>query len=149
MENLFQSTVAEKIFERMEKLQSETKPLWGKMNVSQMLAHCKAPLEVSLGQKKLKQTLLGILFGKIVKKQMLKPEPMKKNLPTVPDFVVKYSPDFSSEKQQLESLIREFVSTDPDEIVARPHPFFGKMNAEEWGWLQYKHLDHHFRQFGV
>jgi len=81
MENLFQSAVAEKIFERMEKLQPETKPLWGKMNVSQMLAHCKVPLEVSLGQKKLKQTLLGILFGKIVKRQMLKPGPMKKNFP--------------------------------------------------------------------
>jgi len=117
MENLFQSTVAEKIFERMEKLQPETKPLWGKMNVSQMLAHCKVPLEVSLGQKKLKQTLLGILFGKMVKKQMLKPEPMKKNLPTVPDFVVRYSPDFSLEKQQLESLIRNLFQPIPVKLL--------------------------------
>ena len=149
MENLFQSAVAEKISERMEKLQPETKPLWGKMNVSQMLAHCKVPLEVSLGQKQLKQTLLGILFGKMVKKQMLKPEPMKKNLPTVPDFVVKYSPDFYLEKQQLEVLIRKFVATNPDEIVARPHPFFGKMTKEQLGLFVYKHADHHLRQFGV
>ncbi|MEP6513238.1 MAG: DUF1569 domain-containing protein [Parafilimonas sp.] len=28
-----------------------------------------------------------------------------------------------------------------------PHPFFGKLKAEEWRTLTYKHLDHHLRQF--
>jgi len=149
MESLFQSTVADEILNRLDKLQPGTKPLWGKMNVSQMLAHSKVPLEVALGRKELKKTLMGFVFGKIGKKQMLKPEPFKKNLPTDPRFVVKHTPDFFKEKQELTSLIKEFSSSDPNEIAVRPHPFFGKMNAEEWGWLQYKHLDHHLRQFGL
>jgi len=149
MESLFESSAADNILDRVEKLQPRTRPLWGKMTVSQMLAHCKVPLEVAVGEKELKRTLMGVIFGRIGKKQMLKPEPFKKNLPTDPRFVVKNNPDFTSEKHKLESLIRRFAASDPDTIAHRPHPFFGKMTAEEWGWLQYKHLDHHLRQFGV
>ena len=29
-----------------------------------------------------------------------------------------------------------------------PHPFFGKLNRQEWARLIYKHLDHHLKQFG-
>ena len=29
------------------------------------------------------------------------------------------------------------------------HPFFGPMTDEEWGILIHKHLEHHFRQFGL
>src|SRR4051794_38285704 len=149
MESLFQSTVADEILNRLEKLQAGTKPLWGKMNVSQMLAHCKMPLEVALGKKESKKSLMGVIFGKIGKRQMLKPEPFKKNLPTDSRFIIKYTPDFSKEKQELISLIKQFSLADSNEIAARAHPFFGKKNAEEWGWLQYKHLDHHLRQFGL
>lgn len=148
MQSLFDASVADKILDRIEKLQPGTQPLWGKMTVSKMLAHCQVPLRVALGEKKLKRTLLGVLFGKIAKKQILKHEPMKKNLPTDPNFVIKNDPDFTSEKHKLESLIRRFTASDVKTIVDRPHPFFGKMTAEEWGWLQYKHLDHHLRQFG-
>ena len=31
----------------------------------------------------------------------------------------------------------------------QPHPAFGKLSKEQWGKMQYKHLDHHLRQFGV
>ena len=29
------------------------------------------------------------------------------------------------------------------------HPYFGPLDAEEWGYFTYKHADHHLRQFGV
>jgi hypothetical protein len=29
------------------------------------------------------------------------------------------------------------------------HPAFGRMSRRVWGVLGYRHLDHHFRQFGV
>ena len=149
METLFQLTAAGEILNRLEKLQPDAKPLWGKMNVSQMLAHCQVPLQASLGEKQLKRTFMGLLFGKIGKKQVLKPEPFKKNLPTDPRFVIKNTPDFTTEKQQLSSLIQKFSITNSEEVAARPHPFFGKMTSDEWGWLQWKHLDHHLRQFGA
>ena len=30
-----------------------------------------------------------------------------------------------------------------------PHPVFGSFTPEQWGQMQYKHLDHHLRQFNV
>jgi hypothetical protein len=30
-----------------------------------------------------------------------------------------------------------------------PHPAFGSLPNWEWGRLMYRHIDHHFRQFGV
>ena len=29
------------------------------------------------------------------------------------------------------------------------HPYFGPLTAAEWGVFNYKHLDHHLRQFGA
>ena len=33
--------------------------------------------------------------------------------------------------------------------IWNPHPMFGKFTMEQWGKMEYKHLDHHLRQFGV
>jgi hypothetical protein len=149
MESLFNKDTANGILERLEKLQPDSKPLWGKMSVSQMIAHCEAPLNVALGITPLKQSFLGLLFGRIAKRQLLKPEPFKKSLPTAPEFVIKSMPDFTTEKENLKSLIKCFAATEPTTVSSRAHPFFGKMTSDEWGFLQWKHLDHHLRQFGV
>ena len=149
MQNLFQPESATGIVMRIARLKPIDKAEWGKMNVAQMLAHCKAPLEVALGDRNLKHSLIGWLFGKIAKKQMLKDKPFKQNMPTAPSFVVKDKRSFADEQDQLLTLIRRFSEADPESIVARVHPFFGKMSINEWGVLQWKHLDHHLRQFGV
>jgi len=149
MNNLFQQEVAVDIQRRIDKLSPQTKGLWGKMSVAQMVAHCQVPLQVALGRKELKRGLFGVLFGKIAKKQMLKETPFKKNLPTDPSFIIRYQPDFNHEKQQLVLLVQSFATANIGEIEARPHPFFGKMTEDEWGRLMWKHLDHHLQQFGV
>lgn len=149
MRSLFEADAANGILARLNNLQPATKSLWGKMNVSQMLAHCHAPLQVALGEKQLKRRLVGLLFGRIARKSMLKPGDFTKNLPTDPGFLVKDDRDFDTAKKQLESLIQRFSEADSQSVAAKTHPFFGKMTAEEWGILQWKHLDHHLRQFGV
>jgi hypothetical protein len=149
MGNLFKSSAVTGILDRLSKLTPDSKPKWGKMNVSQMLAHCQVPLQAALGEKQLKRTLIGVLFGGIAKKQMMKEGPFKQNLPTDPSFVVKDDRQFEKKRQQLQTLIQRFASSDAPGIAAKRHPFFGKMTSEEWGILSWKHLDHHLRQFGV
>lgn len=150
MESLFNNKTADIMLNRIEHLNPDSKPYWGKMNVSQMLKHAQVPLQVALGDIQLKRNLIGVIFGKLGKKQLLKNEPFKKNLPTDPRFIVKdASPDFNSNKEILTQLVRRFSGSNGKEIAARPHPFFGKMTMDEWGYLQYKHLDHHLRQFGA
>ena len=149
MKNLFDQDASVEVLTRLESLQPDAKALWGKMTVSQMLAHCIVPIKVSLGEAKPTRNLMGLLFGKMAKKMVLKDEPFKQGLPTDPSFVIKDQPDFNLKKQELKTSIEKLLATDKTAMAARPHPFFGKMTVEEWGFLGYKHLDHHFRQFGA
>jgi len=148
MKSLFNTEENNLKKERINKLTPHSQPLWGKMNVSQMLAHMQAPMLVSFGELKLKGGLMGFLFGKMAKKQMLMDKPFKKSMPTMKEFKVAEK-DFETEKNTLLSYIDRFVTEGPKIITKLPHPFFGKLTLEEWDILQWKHLDHHLRQFGV
>ena len=71
-----------------------------------------------------------------------------KGLPTPKSFKVIEEKDFEIEKKILKSLLDEFHAQSerknwPD------HPAFGHFTSEQVGKMQYKHLDHHLRQFGV
>ncbi len=62
-----------------------------------MLAHLPQPILVAFGELKLKRGILGFLFGKIAKKQMVADKPLKQNMPTVKEFkVIPF--DFEKEK---------------------------------------------------
>lgn len=149
MKNLSSTKEADELIERINKLSPDTKPLWGKMTVSQMLAHSQSPLNMAVGDKKYKRGLMGFLFGKIAKKQMVSEKPFKQNLPTDKNFKVSDTREFYSEKNKLIDLIKRFIKTDRETLAKTPHGFFGKLTADEWDLLQYKHLDHHLHQFGV
>ena len=148
MNHLFEVETASRIIARLNQLQPTSTPLWGKMNVSQMLAHCQAPMQVYFGDLKLRRGLIGILFGKMAKKSLFTDKPWKKGLPTAKEFVVADARDFEMERSTLIGLIQRFNNEGPG-LPDSPHPFFGKMTANEWAMLGYKHMDHHLRQFGV
>jgi hypothetical protein len=46
MKNLFQLNYAGEMVDRVNKLTPESKPLWGTMNVAQMLAHCNVTYDM-------------------------------------------------------------------------------------------------------
>lgn len=149
MGNIFIEADKNDIINRIDELHPDSKPLWGKMNVSQMLAHCVVPAKISVGDIKGRRNLFGILFGRMAKKRMVNEAPFKRNLPTDPSFVIKHTPDFYKNQQELKELTERLYNINKAELEQRKHPFFGKMTIDEWGILSYKHLDHHLRQFGV
>jgi hypothetical protein len=149
MKSIFNLDDKNDILNRIDELHPNSKPMWGKMSVSQMLAHCIKPTKISSGEIEGKQRLIGKLFGSMAKKQMLIDGPMKKNLPTDASFIVKSDPDFYESQKELKEAIQSLYETDKTALLHRKHPFFGKMTVDEWGVLNYKHYDHHLRQFGV
>ena len=149
MKSFFNVADNKELVNRINKLTPENKAQWGKMNVSQMLAHAQVPLKAAIGESKLKRGLMGFLFGKIAKKQLMKAEDFKRNLPTDPNFLVKDERNFEEEKARLIALIKRVEKAGASSLAVNPHPFFGKMTETEWDTLQYKHLDHHLRQFGA
>jgi hypothetical protein len=146
VKNLFEPAVKQDIIDRINKLTPESKALWGKMNVGQMLAHCQVPIGVADGTHKLKRTLMGRLLGPMIKSILYNDKPFKHNLPTDRSFVMTDAKDFEKEKQKLLGMVRNFSETN---IVNETHTFFGKLTKEQWSKGTWKHLDHHLQQFGV
>ncbi len=147
MKSFFEDGVYNEITSRIQNLNSDTQAQWGKMNVGQMLHHCQLPLNVILEKKdyNLKPNwLINLLF----KKTMYSDKLWKKNLPTAPRFKVTDSYEFDTEKTTLLSLVDE-LNAQREKTEWQDHPAFGKLTKDQWGKMQYKHLDHHLRQFGV
>ncbi|HEX6914060.1 MAG TPA: DUF1569 domain-containing protein [Chitinophagaceae bacterium] len=149
MTYLFDPAESSRIISRITRLTAESKPLWGKMTVSQMLAHCQMTLRVALGEHPMKRNLFGILFGRMAKKALVSDKPYKRGLPTAPSFIIKNDPDFETERDKLVALVERFSKGGEAALMKGPHPFFGPMTAAEWDKSQWKHLDHHLQQFGV
>ena len=147
MKSLFNQTDSNEIIDRIKNLHPNSKAEWGKMSVSQMMAHLQQPIKVSQGDLKLKRGLIGFLFGAIAKKKLLGAQDFQKNLPTDPHFIIKDEPDFEHTKDQLIVLVQRFTKSGAAGLSKDPHPFFGKLTTEEWDLLNWKHLDHHLRQF--
>ncbi len=149
MESLYDKHTYEMVIDRISKLCPSSKNLWGKMDVAQMLAHCKEAFGVPLSEKPMPRMFLGYLFGWAIKTKLYNDEPWKRNLPTAPQFRITDARDFEKEKQELTGLINKFFTLGPAKTGLFPHPMFGKFSTEQWGKAMYKHLDHHLQQFGV
>lgn len=149
MESLFTTNAHNEIMSRIEKLDNNAQAKWGKMNVSQMLAHCNFPLQVALQDMKLKKpnALKRWLFS-FFKSSLYNDKPWKQSLPTTKEFIVSDAKEFTNEKSRLKEIIERFHN-EKTKSEWPAHPMFGKFTQEQWGKMQYKHLDHHLKQFGV
>lgn len=149
MKSLHEPATYQECVERINKLTAQTPPLWGKMTVGQMLAHCSEVVEVYNGEKELKPNLFGRLLKGMIRKAVVGEKPYSHNSPTAPQFVVKASKEFEPQRSRLLAGLYKFHNEDQAAGAERVHPLFGKMTPQERGWSMYKHTDHHLRQFGV
>lgn len=149
MKNLFDKDIYSEITNRINSLSVESQRQWGKMNVAQMLAHCKEAFKVPLSDKKMSRMFMGLLIGWMIKPKLYNESPWKKNLPTAPNFIIKGERDFEKEKLELSGMIYQFYNGGPENVGRFPHPMFGAFTTEQWGRSMYKHLDHHLKQFNA
>jgi hypothetical protein len=149
MHSLFNKTDLNDILDRIEKLTPGSSGNWGKMNVSQMLAHCNISLETAMGLNVIKRVLIGRILGPLVKPRALNEKPFSKNSPTDKSYIFPANLKFAEEKSKIVENIKKFGAGGPSQATTHPHPFFGKFTPEQWGVFQWKHMDHHLRQFGV
>lgn len=148
MKIIFNESVRNELIQRIKSLNENSKPVWGKMNVSQMCQHCTIWNEWVLGKKDFlyKQELLGKIFGKIALKSNTKDDkPIGKNMPAGKAFIVKeFVDDLSNIKAIWVEQIKSYENFSNDNFI---HDFFGKMTIEQIGIFAFKHNDHHLRQF--
>ena len=148
--SIFESNVLDSIFKRLEKLSPSTVPQWGKMNAGQMLAHLNVSYDITYGKTTVKNNFLMKMILKIlVKPMVVGNKPYKKNSQTAPYFVVADERDFEAEKSKLIAYMKQMQQEGAAKYEGKESASFGKMTAQEWSNQYYKHLDHHFTQFGI
>ncbi len=134
---------------RINKLNSESKALWGKMDAAQMCKHCSIAIDIAFGKGDLKVNFFMKLLGKILKKNVFYGGELKKNSPTAKEFVITEHYDLEKVKLELIERFSRFATEGKSVIATMDHPFWGKMSYEDWDALIWKHTDHHLQQFGV
>jgi hypothetical protein len=149
MDNLFSAPDRKAILERLDRLPSAARRIWGKMDAAQMLAHCSAALEVATGDSPKKQMFVGRLLAPFFKGKILGEAPFSKDSPTDPGFIVTGPRDFATEKARLTALVHRFCDSGSSAADGRINSFLGRLTGDEWGRMMWKHLDHHLRQFGA
>lgn len=148
--NIFNKQVAYEIIDRINKLQPNTQPQWGKMNVAQMLAHCNVTYEMAFENKHPKPNFLMRLILKLfVKKIVVGEKFYKKNSPTAPAFIIADERNFETEKARLINYINKTVELGETHFNNKESLSFGRLSSTEWNNMFYKHLNHHLTQFGV
>ena len=150
MKSVFNPTHTAELISRINKLTPETQPQWGKMSVSQMLAHCNVTYEMAFEDKHAKPGA----FKKFLLKMFVKPivvneKPYKKSSQTAPEFLIKDERNFEKEKQRLINYIQKTEQMGAPAFEGKESHSFGPLNTQEWNNMFYKHLDHHLTQFGV
>ena len=149
MKTIFDKSAFDEINARLDRLVPESERIWGKMSPAQMMEHATLVLEMASGKTPGKQAFLGKAIGWIFKGKFLGEKPFPQNAPAGPTHTVNDEPVFEAARTRLKDLLAEFNALGESGTDGNIHDFFGPLTGKQWGETQYKHLDHHLRQFGL
>jgi hypothetical protein len=148
MKTIFEPAIRKELIERVNKLSVHSPRVFGSMRPEQGLHHINEAFRLYLGE------ITSPYHGSDLKAAIFKlitfspiPIPREKGK-TAPPLVSEGTYNIESEKTKFAGLL-ERVASQPSNYKWPVHPFFGKMSADQYGKLGYKHTDHHLQQFGV
>ena len=149
--NIFEKTIAEHTIARINQLTASSTAHWGKMDVSQMLAHCSVTYEMIYDTHHVAPNFfVKFMLKALLKKRLVDATtPYKRNSGTAPAFIIKSEKNFEVEKKRLVDFIARTQSLGAHHFDGKASLSFGNLTSTEWNNLFYKHLDHHLMQFGV
>ncbi len=150
MKNIFDKNTTAEIIDRINHLSASSQPVWGKMSVGKMLAHCSVTYELIYDNKHPKANgAKRFLLKLFIKNTVVNEKPYKKSSPTAPEFIIKDDKNFDHEKKRLIDYITKTQQLGENYFEGKESNSFGKLTKTEWNNMFYKHLDHHLTQFGV
>lgn len=150
IKNTFSKETTESNLNRLEKLSHTSQAQWGKMNAGQMLAHLSVAYDKVFNENTPKAKGLKRFFLKtFVKNMVVSEKPYPKNSRTAPEFLITDQRDFEQEKTKLIAHINKVHQLGASYFEGKENVAFGALTAKEWSNMFQKHLEHHFKQFGV
>lgn len=135
--------------ERLDRLDPYAAPKWGRMTAPEMVCHLIDSFHVGTGEK-YASPATSLLQRTLVKFFALHtPIQWPPGVPTRPEIEqgMGGTPPkiWLDDRAELLALIDSFAARK----TFGEHPTFGKMSERDWMVWGYRHVDHHFRQFGV
>ncbi len=89
-ENIYTQATAENFTARINKLSATSSPEWGKMDVSQMMAHSNVSYEMVFDENYKKSNgFLRFILKNLAKKGLVDENPLKKNSSTATEMLIK------------------------------------------------------------
>ena len=148
MKSLKNEGVRLEVIRRLEGLSPQAQPKWGRLTAAKMVCHVADCLRMAHGDLATRPPGSRTFTRFPLKHLFLLVLPMPRNLPTARELQSTAPSTFERDRQACADLIQRFSST-PGRGKGPSHPFFGVLTGSEWGVLQWRHLDHHLRQFGA
>ena len=146
MPTLRDEAVRGELGERLGRLTAESKAQWGSLDAPRMVCHLSDSLDTGLGGVPIATTGPWVLRRFPMKHLALYVIPMPKGA-KAPRELLKTAPgDFEADRrgvlERMERLAGLPRGEGPDHFI------FGSLTNDEWNALNWKHIDHHLRQFG-
>lgn len=132
--------------ERLGRVRPDAKAQWGSFSAPRMMCHLADSMDAGLGT--LEVTPMGpwVLRHFPMKQLALYVVPMPKGAKAPQELLARAPGDFEAERRGVLERIEQ-VAALPEAMGAR-HFLFGPLTNAEWNTLNWKHIDHHLRQFG-
>ncbi len=147
MKRLHEPATRDEVLRRLDAVAPDAPRLWGRMSAGQMLCHVAGALEMAMGLKTVAPKRTPLRFFPL-NRLVIYVLPWPKGAPTAPELRVDHPADVAAERARAKALVTQFAER-PVPREGPVHPAFGPLSGRDWSALQYRHLDHHLRQFGA
>ena len=147
MKTLWHNEDRDELRRRVQALTPSMQPRWGRMNAPQMMAHVTDQLRMTLGEIQTKPIASAFRFFPL-NALMVYWAPWPKGAPTLPELIRRQPEPWGTEIADFDRVLEAFGRRSQNDPWPQ-HPLFGRLSSRAWGVLGYRHVDHHFRQFGI
>ena len=140
--------------ELLNKVSEETKPIWGTMDAQRMIEHLAMGVKIAdwkftipvekIDPRSAKLKIISLLSDKPFPREFQNPIMSAGLQPYQNESLI-----IAKEKlmEEVEEFHHYYNLNGPASTCV--HNLFGALNYHEWLWFQYKHILHHFMQFGM
>ena len=135
------------LIQRLRHLTPESRPRWGSLDAPRLLCHLADTLEMALGERFVPSANTNALHRFPFKHLFLYVFPFPKGAKAPGELLSTAAGEFEPDRQRVFDLIERLAAT--SSARAPEHPYFGPLTREEWNVLQWKHISHHLKQFGL
>ncbi len=149
MQTLFDPKAREQVLARIARLSPEARARWGRLTVDRMVVHLVDGLKVAFGESE-SEFQPGILSTRLGRWMVIDaPIPWPRGKVDAPEVFFRTDPsaDFERDRDTLHDYVERFARG-PEQVWGRS-PLLGNLGPEQWARLNWRHIDHHLRQFGA